>query len=65
MTKQEALDGVEFIKEHAFDDAVPHLEDDELRNLFIFELSRRDDDIGEIARILLSTNAIDFFRWYS
>ena len=65
MTRQEILKAIEDIKKVADDDEVAHGKDDDLREAFIEYVSKRTDSLGEKAKLILSTNDIDFVRWYA
>jgi len=63
MTKEEALRMVEEIRNIEDIDEVAHSYEDDLREAFIEFVAKRKDKLGEIARIVLSTNDIRFSRW--
>ncbi len=65
-TKKDYLEVLEKIKSVADDDpAQAHIYEDEVKNKFILELSKRDDKIGEVAKVLMEINNIDYPRWYN
>lgn len=45
------------------DDESAHALDDALREAFLVWLAKRKDDIGRKARILLTSNDMNFSRW--
>lgn len=63
MKKSDILKAVENIKMIANDDEIAHHLEDGLREQFIKYVAMREDDLGEKARIVLSTNDIKFARW--
>jgi len=63
MTKDEALKEVEKIRELADNAEDAHQLEDFFRRDFIAFIAQRDDELGEIARIVLSTDEISFARW--
>ena len=63
MTKKEVIAKIQEIKNISGDDEVAHAKEDILYKTFIEFVSKRNDKLGEIARILLSTKDIDFSRW--
>lgn len=67
MNRQEIVKAVEHIKlvSSQGDDEEAHYEEDALRNKFISYLAERSDNIGELAKIILSTKDLDFSRWYA
>ena len=54
---------VQEIKDSTGDPEQAHSLEDGLRDYFIRLLSLRTDQIGGIAKVILSTNEIDFPRW--
>lgn len=64
MTKDEALLAVQDIKDHKTDDQVAHGKEISLYRMFIRFIALRDDDLGKIAKVILTTDGIDFCRWY-
>jgi len=68
MTKKEIRKRVKEIKELFVDEQdneLAHIKEDELREIFIKTLSKRQDHLGEKARLVLATNNLNFERWYS
>ncbi len=69
MTRDEAQSRVEQMRVMANsddrDDERLHRYEDALRDDFIEFVATRDDELGEIAKIILSTNDIYFSRWYA
>lgn len=65
MTKEYIKTMIKEIKIYANDDddEKAHATEDALRNDFIKQLSERNDDTGKLAKLILSTNDIDFNRW--
>ncbi len=64
MTKKEIITAIEHIKEISDSNEDAHIEEDSLREAFIESIAERKDDLGEKARLVLSTNELDFERWY-
>ena len=64
MDKAYILSQMELIKIAAnnLDDEVAHSIEDRIRNYFISELTKEDGEIGEVAKLILSTNLIEFTR---
>ena len=62
MKKFYILEQIELIKKVQEDDDEAHSYEDGLREDFIEYIAKRSDDIGELARLVLSTNKIDFNR---
>jgi len=46
-----------------YDAETAHSLEDELRAMFIKYIAERDDELGHLARIILSTNNLSFPRW--
>jgi len=64
MTKDEAIQRVIEIEAIGrIDDERGHSKEDGLRSDFIRFVAEREDELGEIARIVLSTDSFDFARW--
>jgi len=63
MKKKDIVKAVEYIKAIADDDESAHGAEDDLREDFIEYIATRKDSLGEKARLILSTNKIDFARW--
>lgn len=63
MEKKDILKAIEDIKNSADDDESAHCLEDTLRESFIEYIATRKDALGEKARLILSTNEIDFSRW--
>lgn len=63
MTMEEIIKAVKHIEDIQEDDERAHGEEDILRSLFIEWLAYRDDDIGEMARNIFSTEKLTFKRW--
>ena len=63
MTKKDALKVVEEIKAVAGDDEAAHAMEDQLREMFISDVAKRKDGLGEVARIVLLSGDIEFERW--
>ena len=54
---------IEQIKRSAGDDEIAHSMEDALREDFIEYIATRKDSLGDKARLILTTNEIDFARW--
>lgn len=65
MTEQEALKAVKDIKAISNIDEKAHRMEDTLYIKFISDVAKRTDNLGKVARIILTTLEIDFERWYS
>ena len=63
MTKKEILTAIQKIKDERDDDEMQHIYEDNLRNSFIEFVAERKDKLGQLARLVLSTNKLDFARW--
>ena len=63
MKKSEILEAVEGIRVISNDAEAAHSQEDSLRELFIEYIATRKDSLGEKAKIILSTNEIEFERW--
>jgi hypothetical protein len=63
MTKKEILTAIQKIKDQRDDDEMQHIYEDNLRNSFIEFVAERKDKLGQLARLVLSTNKLDFARW--
>jgi hypothetical protein len=63
MTKKEILTAIQKIKDERDDDEMQHVYEDNLRNSFIEFVAERKDKLGQLARLVLSTNKLDFARW--
>lgn len=66
MTKDDALRIVEVIRRLAAEHEHPraHATEEGLRERFIRFVAERPDELGEMARVVLSTGKIRFGRWY-
>jgi len=65
MTRDEALEAVAKIASLVDDDEVAHSMEDNLRGAFIEYAAELPGELGEIAKIVLSTDALNFCRWYA
>jgi len=65
MKKKDILKAIEGIKNIADDDEMAHSDEDALRESFIEYIATRKDSLGEKARLVLTTNKINFVRWYA
>lgn len=65
MTPEDAKRWVQAIKELRYDHEAAHSEEDRFRAVVLNELSREPGRVGELARLALSTDEIDFHRWCS
>ena len=64
MTKKEIVRMIQEIQDMANDDAESaHILEDNLREDFIKYIAKRKDCLGKKARLILTTNNIDFARW--
>ena len=63
MTKKEIRTAVQEIKGTARDPERAHVREDELYESFITYVAKRDDQLGEKARLVLSVSEIEFERW--
>lgn len=63
MKAKEAKERVEEIEDIKTDDEAAHSAEDSLHRDFIIHVAKRKDAIGNIARIILTTDKIDFARW--
>ena len=63
MTKKEILTAIQKIKDERDDDEMQQVYEDNLRNSFIEFVAERKDKLGQLARLVLSTNKLDFARW--
>lgn len=63
MTKDEALKAVKEIKRISDDDETAHIREDELYTEFVEFIAAQGGDVGEIAKVVLSTHKIRFSRW--
>ena len=63
MKKKDIVRYVEEIRDIADDDEVAHGKEDSLREMFIASIAKRKDSLGEKAKLVLSTNKIEFARW--
>jgi hypothetical protein len=54
---------IDDIKHEATDDERAHSDEDTLRKNFIAFVGERKDKLGEMARLVLTTDNIDFARW--
>jgi len=66
MTKEETLQAVQEIKDIASDDDMAHDLEEALRERFIAFVAERNDELGEVARIIFqSTCDISSVRYWS
>ena len=63
MNKEYILEQIEIIKATADDDELAHSIEDSLREDFITYIAERHDHLGEKARLILTTDKIEFGRW--
>lgn len=63
MTIEEILQAIQEIRDVAEDGETAHINEDNLRTSFIESIAERRDELGELARLILSTDDIDFARW--
>lgn len=62
MTKAEIEEKIDKIKAASWDYELAHMLEDALREKFIASIATRKDAMGGKARLVLSTNNIDFSR---
>ncbi|KKL82341.1 hypothetical protein LCGC14_1985690 [marine sediment metagenome] len=65
MNLQEIQDFINVIKSEQKDNEKAHGLEDALRDEFIESISKRKDLLGKKAKLVLSTNKLDFGRWYA
>jgi hypothetical protein len=65
MNKEEILGAISDIRYNANDDEKAHSLEDQLREWFIQDIANSKNELAELARLVLSTNDIDFQRWYA
>ena len=66
MTLQEVHDRVEFIKRVAGDDEAAHVAEDQLHEDFIAWVHASGAvELAEMARVVLTTQDVEFSRWYA
>lgn len=65
MTIKEIEKVIQKMQDTIHDNEVCHILEDELREKFIKYLAKRNDIIGKKAKLILSTNDMDFDRWTS
>ena len=65
MTKDDIIKDIESIKQRMDDCERAHMLEDGLYVSFIEDIAKRKDFLGEKARLILSTKALDFSRWYA
>jgi len=63
MTKKEIVRMIQEIQDMANDAESAHILEDNLREDFIKYIAKRKDYLGKKARLILTTNNIDFARW--
>ena len=63
MTKKEIQRRIDSIIDVIDDDEVAHCEEDDLRKDFIEYIAKRKDSLGKKARLILTTNELNFARW--
>jgi hypothetical protein len=65
MNEQEILEAVQKIGAMPYGhDAFAHRMEDALYKQFIEFIAKRHDELGHLARMVLSTKEFDFSRWY-
>ena len=65
MKIEDILTEINIIKASVDDDEGAHSMEDGLREEFIRYVAKRKDHLGKKARLILTTNDIDFRRWYA
>lgn len=63
MTKREIRERIKKIETDSYDFEQAHMEEDELYRDFIVMVAKRKDRLGEKARLVLSTDEIEFYRY--
>lgn len=63
LTKSSIMEKITEIKKAAGDDEVQHSIEDCLEDSFILSLTSRKDKVGDLAKLVISTNEIKFSRW--
>ena len=63
MTFEEIEKRVKEIGDIAWDDEGAHSSEDCLREDFIFYISQMDNELGRKAKLILTTNDVEFARW--
>lgn len=63
MTKEEIEESIALINEIRGDDEMAHGKEDALHLDFIGYVAKRKDSLGTKARLILTTEDIDFARW--
>ena len=63
MTKKDITNTIKYIKSVAGDDEIAHNAEDELHEEFIEYIAKREDHLGEKARLILTTRDINFERF--
>ena len=65
MTKSAALAAVRYIESIKGDDEAAHSSEDELRRMVLTHIAEGGRNVRELARIALTTEDIEFARWYA
>lgn len=65
LTLEKAYEAIEQIKQSAWDYERAHSMEDGLWERFIELVAQRNDDLGELAKLVLTTKDIDFERYYA
>lgn len=63
MLKQEAKERVARIKSMKGDNQNAHIEEDKLYVDFIRDVAKEKSSLGKVAKVVISTQKIDFSRW--
>lgn len=62
MTEEKINNLIQTIKDSAHDEEAAHGLEDALYEVFIDFVAKRDDELGKLARLVLTTKDIDFQR---
>lgn len=65
MTQKEIFNRIEEISVNKRDDEKAHSMEDSLYADFIAFVAERDDELGVMAKMVLTTKELDFARWYA
>lgn len=67
LTIEEVNKRIDWIKNNLHDDSACHVKEDQLRELFITNVVNKRytvDEASEIGLLIMSTDDLDFSRWY-
>ena len=65
MDKEYIQGKIDEIKKEMDDPEVAHGMEDDLYAEFIEHISKREDSLGEMAKLVLTTEGLDFSRWFA